>query len=138
MINVIYIDDEGDTEKMASKFDIMTEHGITVTAVLNVKDAISEIQRLGKSLDAILLDIIMPPENTYSLDETNGGTTTGLRLLKDIRELRPDIPIIIVSVRRMYMDEDLVNKYEVAEYLEKPVSAVSVVDAVKRVVNEKA
>lgn len=134
MINVLYIDDEGDTEKMSSKFDIMREHGINVTTVLNVGEAIPEIQRLGTSLDLILLDIIMPPESTYSLDETNGGTTTGLRLLKDIRSVRRDIPIVIVSVRRMQMDEDLVAQYDVSEYLEKPVSAVSVVKAIKRAV----
>jgi FixJ family two-component response regulator len=74
----------------------------------------------------------MPPEDFYSLDETDGGTTTGLRLLHDIREKYLEIPIIIVSIRRMQVAEDLMREFRVADYLEKPVSSIAVANAIKK------
>jgi CheY-like chemotaxis protein len=130
-ISIIYIDDEADTEKFASKIDIMRDEGINVKTVTKVDKALPLLRKIYDKIDIIILDIIMPPEEYYSLQETNGGTATGLRLLEDIRKEFPEIPIMIVSIRRKEMLEDLLSRLNIVKYLEKPVLAYHLVSAIK-------
>jgi CheY-like chemotaxis protein len=134
MIKVIYIDDESDTEKMFSKFDIMLDSEIEVVKVAKVEKALPMLDEHRGTVDLVVLDIIMPPEGFYSLEDTNGGTTTGLRLLKDIRKAYPELPIIIVSVKRTQTAEDTAAEYGVADYLDKPVEAFEIAAAIVKVV----
>ena len=128
---VLYIDDEADTEKFKSKCEIMREEGIDVIGVTSVRDAIPKVTELAKEIDLILLDIIMPPEDYYTLEETNGGIGTGFRLLQDIREVVKDIPIIIVSIRRKNVVEELLKKYNIRKFLEKPLSTPQMITEIK-------
>ncbi|MCI0564946.1 MAG: hypothetical protein MN733_41295, partial [Nitrososphaera sp.] len=69
-----------------------------------------------------------------------GGTTTGLRLLNDIRKEYDDIPIIIVSIKRRTLAPGLLSMlstYKVSDYLEKPISAGELASAIKRTVASK-
>ena len=135
MKTVLYIDDEADSEKMVSKFEIMNDEGIDVIRVIRVEDALPVLAREIHRIDLIVLDLIMPPEETYTLEETNGGTTTGISLLKDIRSKYKRIPIIIVSIKRRGRIEHIISMYAVSEYLEKPISANDLVKAIKKIVN---
>lgn len=132
MIKVLYVDDEADTEKMASKFEIMRSMGIEAIPVTQVDAVLPKIEELGDEIKLLVLDIIMPPEDVYSLEETNGGTGTGIRLLKDIRNSYKTLPILIVSIRRT---GEIENQYDVKDYLEKPVSAFKVANTIKRIVS---
>lgn len=135
-MKVIYIDDEVNTEKMASKFEILRESDIELIPVENVRDALPTIEKYFSEIDLVVLDVIMPPEDHYGIEETNGGTTTGLRLLKDIRTKFKTLPIIIVSVRRRQVSEGLLKQMNVAEYLEKPILAAEIAEAIKRVLTK--
>jgi CheY-like chemotaxis protein len=134
MKRVLYIDDEANTEKMASKFEIMKDEGIEVIPVTRIQEVLPKLEELRGSIDLLIMDIIMPPEDYYSLDETDGGTTTGLRLIEDIRREYEKLPIIIVSVRRLRRSEELEVKYNIADFLEKPVSAFSLIKSIRRVI----
>lgn len=136
MKKIIYIDDEATAEKMLSRFEILNKQGIEIIQVDKVKDAMNVIGFNISSTGLIVLDIIMPPEEYYTLEETNGGTTTGLRLLKDIREKYPDIPIMIISIRRRQKSENLLKLYKVKEYLEKPISTAEIAIAIKLILSQ--
>jgi DNA-binding NtrC family response regulator len=136
-IRTIYIDDEANTEKFSSKLDIMKDEGIEVIAVTTVEQALPTIRRFINTLDIIILDIIMPPDDFYTIQETNGGTTTGLRLLADIRKEFPNIPIMIVSIRRQPMNPEILVKFNIFKYLEKPISASHIVEAIKDYLSTK-
>jgi CheY-like chemotaxis protein len=131
MIKVLCVDDEADTEKMASKFEIMRGMGVESIPVTQVKDVLPTLQALGDEIKLLVLDVIMPPEDEYSLEETDGGTSTGIRLLKDIRHSYKTLPIVIVSVRRI---REIELEYDVSDYMEKPVSAYHLANAIKRIV----
>jgi DNA-binding NtrC family response regulator len=135
MIKILYVDDEADTEKMASKFEIMSSMGVEAIPVTHVDAVLPKLKELGDEIKLLVLDIIMPPEDVYSLEETSGGTSTGLRLLKDIRGSYKTLPILIVSVRGQ---GDIEKQYDVKDYLEKPVSAYKVAHTVKRIIRETA
>jgi len=86
MITVFCIDDEVNTEKMISKFELMKKRGINVIGENSISNVFNRLNEIADQIDLILLDIIMPPDNHYSVEETNGGTNTGFRLLIDIRK----------------------------------------------------
>jgi CheY-like chemotaxis protein len=137
MIKIIYIDDEANSEKLDSKFDLLLGEGIQIIPVAYIKDALPVIKKNIDVIKMIIIDLIMPPYNYYNLEETTGGTLTGIRLLKDIREKYSDIPIMIVSVnKRETCPEDKLKEYKVAEYLEKPVSASEIADKIKLVLRQ--
>lgn len=135
MKKVLYIDDEADTEKMASKFEILRAENIDVIPITRVKDVLPTLSNLQGSIGLIVLDIIMPPEDLYSLEETDGGTATGVRLLEDIRSHFQHIPIIIVSISRHNFADDVAANHNVHAYLQKPISAFGLAKAIKGALN---
>jgi CheY-like chemotaxis protein len=133
-ITVLWIDDEASTEKFSSRLDIMAKANIKVIPVASVGAAIPALRKHKDKTDVIILDIIMPPEQTYSLEETGGGTTTGFRLLDDITKEAPAIPIIVVTIRRRKTSENGVKKHKnIVRYLEKPIATAEIVSAIKGV-----
>jgi CheY-like chemotaxis protein len=119
MIHIIYIDDEADSDAMRSKFEVMQDFGLEVSAVTTVEHALQEIRRGGPA-SAVVLDRIMPPGETYTLDETNGGTSTGIRLLEDIRREFPLLAIFVVSVMPSSDEKELVSRFGIKGYITKP------------------
>jgi CheY-like chemotaxis protein len=137
MKKVLYIDDEADSEKMASKFELMSEEGFDVVPVCRLRDVIPMLKSLADSLDVIVLDLAMPPEDVYTLEETEGGTLTGLRLLQDIRRYAVGVPAIIVTVRRRPSPEKILPEHGVSLYLEKPISAAELIQALRLCLREE-
>lgn len=142
MKKVIYIDDEIFSPKMDSKIEIISDEiGVEIIRIDSVENVLVNINEHIKETALIVLDIIMPYEDVYSADETNGGTTTGLRLLEDIRHKFPNIPIILISIKRKHNLENIdniISKYQVSEFVEKQaVSAVDISNIIKRFLNEK-
>jgi DNA-binding NtrC family response regulator len=136
MIKVFCIDDEANTEKMMSKFEIMKDKGIEVIPEIDISNVMPRLDKLIRDIQLILLDIIIPPLEYYSLKETNGGTGTGIRLLKDIRSKYIDIPIIIISIKRISSEDEIFKKYNVLKLIEKPFSAASLIGEIKRALSK--
>jgi CheY-like chemotaxis protein len=136
MKKVVYVDDEADTEKMDSKFDILKDEGIDIEAISSVGDVLPTLKRLDGSFNLIVLDLSMPPEDFYTLEETNGGSRTGFRLLEDIRKEYKDIPIIIVSIIRQTAINEELKKHKIEEYVQKPVLASELANVIKRILSK--
>jgi DNA-binding NtrC family response regulator len=130
---VLYIDDEADTEKMDSSFDALRREGLEIQTVTSVGDVIPTLEKDGADIGAIVVDIIMPPEDFYDQEETMGGTNTGLRLLKDVRRVAPDLPIVVVSIRRRAGLLEAARGYGVTEFLEKPIDEDELARVLRRV-----
>lgn len=138
MITVLYVDDEAETEKMASKFEIMRKMDIEVITVARVPKVMKKLEEVQDKINLLVLDIIMPPEEEYSVEDTSGGISTGLRLLQDIRSKYKTLPILIVSIRGVREFDNIKKVYNVAGILEKPVSAYHVAIAIKGIVSSSA
>jgi len=76
--------------------------GFKVKIATTVDECLETIQE-SENIEALVLDIMFPP-GPLSLRETQGGESTGLILLDRIRELAPDLPVLLFSVR---IDQDL-------------------------------
>lgn len=132
--DVLWIDDDAETEKMKSKFDILESNGFNIISESKVNKAISTFKKYQDTIKIILLDIIMPSLDYYTMDETNGGTTTGLRLLNDIREIAPQIPIIVISIKRLKSIDQYKIKFNISEIIEKPFEIEELIDKINNII----
>lgn len=135
---IVYIDDEFFLPKMESKIDIIKEIGVEIVGIDSVELALRTIERLPK-VDLVILDIIMPSGDLYSLEETNGGTTTGLRLLEDIRKKNTEIPIMLISIKRkanLDRIDSIIRDFKVSAFIEKQAtSATEISNEIKKILN---
>lgn len=120
MSKILYIDDEVNTEKMDSYFHFFEKEGLNIIKVRDIENSIEEIEKYHFQIDLLILDNIMPFREHYKPSETNGGSTTGIRLLKDIRKKYPQIPVVIVSrnAKTKDMETDL-KELNVIKYITK-------------------
>jgi DNA-binding response OmpR family regulator len=65
----------------------------------------------------------MPPDNLYSVEETDCGTTTGFFVIRDIRKVSNNVPILICSIRRGGPSRETLERLNIKDYLEKPITA---------------
>ena len=127
MIHALCIDDEVNKEKFRSKADLLLEEGIKVTAIDNVDDALKAIAE--QPFDIILLDIAMPI-GSLGTKHTNGGISTGLALLRKIREKGYLIPVIVITVRERADIEPYKAELQIADILIKPSESLAGLTAI--------
>jgi len=116
-IRALCIDDDVKSEKFQSKSQLLLEEGVQLIPIDNVDDALVAVSK--EKFDIILLDIMMPV-GTFGPDETNGGISSGLVLLRRIRNAGCKAPVIVVTVREKADIEPLVEELGITEILNKP------------------
>ena len=93
-LRVLIIDD--DPIFMSQHIDYLEEEGFKVTLAANVAAALKAARCEARSIDVVVLDLMMPP-GKYGSAATEGGTSTGLLLLEELRQLLPATPIIVLT-----------------------------------------
>ena len=76
-----------------------------------------------RDFDAVLLDIMMPPPDDMNPETVDYGRSTGVELCRRIKELKPDLPIIVLTV---VTDPAILEKIEEAgadRVINKPASS---------------
>lgn len=118
--HIIWIDDEIDHLK--PHIISLKEKGYDVTPISNGWNGISAVQK--NNFDLVLLDHFMP-----GLD--------GIETLRKIKEIKPDLPVVMItkSEEEWLMDEAI--SQQVAEYLIKPVNPTQIFSACKRVLEKQ-
>jgi CheY-like chemotaxis protein len=117
---ILWVDDEIDI--LAAHIAFLEQKGFAVTPCRSGDDAVVLV---GKNdYDIILLDEMMPGKN-------------GLETLVELKELRPHIPVVMVtkSEEETLMEDAIGQKID--DYLTKPVNPSQVLMAVKRHVQSK-
>jgi CheY-like chemotaxis protein len=110
-VSILVVDDEPDiAELFRQRFRHETHQG---TYVLHFADSAEEA--LGKLADGIR------PQLIVILSDINMPGVDGLALLREIKALRPDIPVMMVTA---YGDDERrrrASEYGAAEFITKPV-----------------
>jgi len=103
-IKLLWIDDEA--EHLKPHFIFLEKQGIIVKSITNGQEAINEISQ--NYYDLIFLDEQMPG-------------LSGIETLEQIKEIRPNVPVVMVtkSEEETLMKEAIGRK--IADYLIKPV-----------------
>lgn len=115
---ILLVDDE---EMLVNAHkQMLTRLGYRVTAVTSSKDALSRFREHPDGFDVIVSDYTMPH-------------MTGLDLAQHIRQLRPDIPIIVCTGFSEKISEEGMKKRGIAALLMKPVSLKHIAEVIRRV-----
>jgi DNA-binding response OmpR family regulator len=117
---ILWADDEIDLLKPYIMF--LTQKGYDVTPVNSGVDALEEIEK-GK-FDVVFLDENMPG-------------MTGLEVLPQIKQMKPNLPVIMItkSEEEQIMESAIGSK--IADYLIKPLNPNQILLSVKRILDKK-
>jgi DNA-binding response OmpR family regulator len=119
-INILWTDDE--IEALTPHILFLEEKGYEIDTCSNGTDTIDLVRQKG--YDLIFLDENMPG-------------LTGIETLRLIREIRTDIPVIMVTKSE---EEDLMESAigsEIADYLIKPVKPKQILLAIKKILDQR-
>lgn len=81
--SVLIVDDEPDIQLVLGEF--LKKEGFNIVEASNGEEAIQKVKNGG--IDLALLDIAMPKMN-------------GIEALREIKSLRPDLPVIMITAYR--------------------------------------
>jgi two-component system, cell cycle sensor histidine kinase and response regulator CckA len=116
--NILLVDDEEEVLNFIK--DILETHGYKVLPASNPLAAIDIFKKLGSEIHLVISDIVMP-------------LMDGKELIKNLRAIKPDIRIIVVSG---FCDE-AVNKdiLKIDDFLKKPFEINQLLSKVRRVLD---
>jgi PAS domain S-box-containing protein len=103
---ILFVDDEGVLVFVGTMS--LEQNGYKVTGMPNGEAALAELQRNPKEYDAVITDLSMPG-------------LSGLQLAHQIRKLRSDIPVILLSGYISPEDQVRADRLRIQAILTKPV-----------------
>jgi signal transduction histidine kinase/FixJ family two-component response regulator len=119
---VLVVEDEREVRELACEF--LKGAGYSVLTAADGQEALETAQRLGKSIQAVLTDLVMPGMR---------GTELGVRL----KSLLPHLKLIYMTGYLEQQEGDVEFPLD-AHFLQKPFSRESVVRQVAEALNSKA
>jgi len=93
LAKIIVIDDDPAISILS---EFLSFNGYDVQRIMTAKTALEEMKKIT-SADIIILDIIMPWSDEQDKDTTNETQTAGMKVLREIRKQKPELPIIAYS-----------------------------------------
>jgi len=120
-VRVLYVEDDID-ERIAGRV-LLGAAGFTVMTAVNAADAVRLFY--ASAVDVVVTNIRMPGEG-------------GVALIRDLRRLRPAVPIVAISGGGVLHDLSVLDAAEAlgVETLEKPFMAGDLVAAIQRVLEQ--
>jgi DNA-binding response OmpR family regulator len=132
-MKILFIDDERKRNEYLVS-DLKEHYDIEIEWIREVK--LVDV-KLKNNFDAIILDIMIPYDDTLSTEEkkkANNGLATGIILLERIRAIKQKIPILIYSARGD-INKYLINYKNIA-YLQKPKKPELIIDEIKQLIRQ--
>jgi two-component system cell cycle sensor histidine kinase/response regulator CckA len=115
------VDDEVQIVKLNR--NILEGLGYTVTATTSSLEALKKFRADPQSFDIVITDMTMPD-------------MTGDRLAKEIKNIRPDIPVIICTGYSEKMSEKEAKEHGINKYLMKPIIKASLAKTLREVLDK--
>ncbi len=116
--HALFVDDEPLNVSLGEK--ILGLVGCQVSAMTNSREALAMFKAAPHSFDLVVTDQTMPE-------------ITGIDMAKEMLQIRPDIPIIMVTGHSDLVDEETAIQAGIREFLMKPIDVRQLTDAIVRV-----
>jgi PAS domain S-box-containing protein len=120
--HILLVDDETMLTEMGKRR--LTRLGYKVTAFTNVLEALESFRAQPAQFDLVITDFTMPFAN-------------GLDFCKDIRHIRPDIPVILCTGFSEEVTPEEARVAGVQEFFLKPLSILDLAQGVRRVLDSE-
>ena len=112
---ILVIEDQEDLAEIYES--ALGKAGYEVTNAYTGEEGVAEFEANGA--DAVLLDMTLPEMH-------------GTKVLEDIRNLSPSVPVVVVTGETLAESRDVCNRLGVQEYLSKPPEYDALLRAFKR------
>ncbi len=119
--SILVVDDEVFVRLGAKS--ILERYGYTVYTAENGKEGVDLFRVMGKKISAVILDMTMP-------------VMSGAETFRELKKIDPDTPVILSSG---YNEVEAVQRFTgkgLAAFIQKPYSAASLIERVRRVLEE--
>ncbi len=117
---ILWVDDEID--QLQAHILFLTERGFDVAQASNGDDAVELVNE--EDFDLVLLDEMMPGKD-------------GLTTLEEIKELRPSLPVVMVTKsEEEHIMEQAIGK-KINDYLTKPVNPSQILSVTKKILDSR-
>ena len=98
MASIAIIDDDLAMDMLVNSFCL---HGHDAYRIGSADEALLELDRIITA-DIVVLDIIMPWPSSRPVPSLSGAHTTGMEILKEIRQKNADLPVFVYSAIQDY------------------------------------
>ena len=119
---ILFIDDEPSIVNIARQ--MLERLGYEVAAKMSSTEALELFRSKPAQFDLVITDLTMPK-------------MTGDKLVKEILNIRPDIPIILCTGFSEKIDEKIAKEIGASDYLEKPIDQHDFAFKVRKVLDQK-
>lgn len=120
--NILVVDDEIDIVKIEE--EILKNQGYNIISTIDAEEALALFWADPEQFDLIITDMTMPK-------------LTGLRLAEKIKEINPEMKVVICSGYNEHLTEKNCHEKGVDGYITKPISMEKLVQTVRRVLDKK-
>ena len=120
--SVLIVDDEESVVDMLRK--VLESAGYNVTTSVKSDVALEIFQANPDKFDLVITDMTMP-------------RMTGDKLAARLLNLRPDLPIILISGFSASMNDNLAKKIGIRRYMMKPINSENIIGTVRAVLQEQ-
>ena len=104
---------------------LLEKLGYIVTARSSSNDALDVFNRNPEKFDLILTDMTMP-------------NMTGTKLSEKIREIRPDIPVIICTGYSDQLNEEMIKEFNIQGYVKKPIVIRELANSIRKILDQSS
>jgi len=118
---ILFVDDEKSIANMTGK--ILERLGYQIEKQLNPVEAFELFTAKSDSFDLVITDMTMPQ-------------MTGINLAEKLKEIRPDIPVIICTGHSAVIDEEKAKQLGIDGFVMKPVSKLKIAKAIRDVLDK--
>jgi len=116
--NILLVDDEETIVKMENR--VLKRLGYSITMRTGSVDALEAFKANPDSFDLVITDMNMPNMN-------------GLQLGKEMKKIRPDIPIILCTGFSDQVDKEKSKAFGFNDFVMKPVIMRDIADAIRKI-----
>jgi CheY-like chemotaxis protein len=118
---VLFVDDEKSIAKMAQQ--MLERLGYNVQTRLNPVEALELFQSKSHLFDLVITDMTMPQ-------------MTGVKLSQRLKDIRPDIPVVICTGHSSLVDETKAKEMGIDAYIMKPIMKRDIAKAIRKVLDK--
>lgn len=114
---ILFIDDE--RRGIASYIEEIAFSGYQVELKNDIDSAFQFIKDNSNKIKLIILDIFMPPGKLLKSIDTDDGLKTGVFFYQEIRQISPDLPIIVFTNFSVEVIADQIQHDKQSKFLHK-------------------
>ena len=130
MHKVLFLDNEDD---LIQDLPLLLKSAkIDMVATASISDAFDLFAR--ESFGAVLLDCVMPPTGDIDAEDVNYGRETGVEVARRMKKIKPEIPIIFLSVVRDPKIQEKMRQIGISEIINKPAEVDHIANVLLKVI----